>query len=52
MAESVKRPDLDFGSDHDLTVHELEPHTGLRTDSTEPAWDFLSPSLSVCPSSA
>ena len=27
---------------------ELEPHIGLHTDSAEPAWDPLSPSL--CPS--
>ena len=36
---------LDFGSGHDLTVREFEPHIGLRTDSVEPAWDSLSPSL-------
>ena len=43
-------PTSDFGSGHDLAVHELEPHTGLWADSAEPAWDSLSPSLSLCPS--
>ena len=49
MAQSVKLSTLDFGSGHDLTVHEIEPHIGLRADSTEPAWDSLSPSLSSPP---
>ena len=40
---------FDFGSDHDLMVHEFEPHIGLCTDSLEPAWDSL---LSLCPSPA
>ena len=50
MAQSVKRLTLDFGSDHDLTVHEFKPHVGLCTDNTEPAWDSLSLCLSppVC----
>ena len=39
VAQSVKRPTLDFGSGHDLAVHEFEP---LRTVSAEPAWDSLS----------
>ena len=50
MAQSVKCLTLDFGSGYDLTVCEFEPHMGLCTDSMEPAWDSLSPSL--CPSSA
>ena len=33
---------LDFGSGHDLMVHEVEPRIWLRADSMEPAWDFLS----------
>ena len=37
-----------FGSDHDLTVREFKPHTGLAADSTEPTLDPLSPSF--CPS--
>ena len=41
-AQSVKHPTLDFGSGHDLRVREIEPHTGLHADSTEPAWDSLS----------
>ena len=47
VAWSVKHLSLDFGSDHDLTVCEIEPHVGLRADSAEPAWDSLSPSLSL-----
>ena len=47
MAQSVKRLSLDFGSGHDLTAREFEPHIGLCTDSTEPAWGSLSPSLSA-----
>ena len=47
MAQLVDCPILDFGSDHDLTVCGIEPHTGLWADSTEPAWDFLSLSLSL-----
>ena len=49
VAQSVKRPTLDFGSGHDLVVHEFEPHVGLWADSVEPAWDALSPSLSAPP---
>ena len=43
-------PILVFGSGHDLTVHEFEPHFRLHAVSTEPAWDCLSPSLSALPS--
>ena len=39
----------DFSSGHDLTVGEFEPHLELCTDSTELAWDSLSPSLSAPP---
>ena len=49
MAQSVEHPRLDFGSGHDLTVHEIELCIGLYTDSTEPAWDSLVSSLSVPP---
>ena len=49
MAQSVKRPTLDFGSGRDLRVHECEPHVRLCADSAEPAWDSLSPSLSAPP---
>ena len=52
MAQTVKRPTLDFDSGHDLTVLEFEPHVGLRAgDSVEPARDSLSPSF-LCPSPA
>ena len=46
-AQSVKHPTLDFGSDQDLMDHGIEPHIRLQADSTEPAWDSLSPSLSL-----
>ena len=46
VARSVKNPTLDFSSDHDLTVHEIEPHVGLHVDRTERAWDSLSSTLS------
>ena len=59
VARSVKRPTLDFGSGHDLTLHELEPLirlVRLWADSVEPTWDSpfpcLSPSLSRRPSPA
>ena len=48
MAQSVKPPTLDFGSGHDLAVHEFEAHIRLDAESTEPAWDSLSP-LSALP---
>ena len=38
-----------FDSGHDLTVHEFKPCIQLSTDSTEPAVDSLSPSLSAPP---
>ena len=47
MAQSVKQPTLDFGSGHDLTVHEFKPHIRLCADGMEPAWDSLSLSLSL-----
>ena len=46
MAQSVKRPTLDFGSGHDLEVCEVESCVGLHADSGQPAWESLSPSLS------
>ena len=49
VAQSVKRPTLDFGSGHNLTVHEFEPRTGLCADSGEPVWDAVSPGLSAPP---
>ena len=47
MAQSVKHPTLDFGSDHDLAVREFGPRVGLCTDSEELAWDSLSLALSL-----
>ena len=49
MAQSVKCLTLEFGSGHDLTVHQFEPHVGFPIDRAEPAWDVLTPSLSAPP---
>ena len=49
VAQSVKPLTLDFGSGHDLLVHEFEPLIELWADSAEPAWDFVSRSLSTPP---
>ena len=38
---------LGFGSGHNLTVREFKPHVRLHTESTEVAWDSLSPLLSL-----
>ena len=48
VAQSVKRPTVDFGSGQDLMVGKLELCIRLCADSAEPDWDSLSPSL--CPS--
>ena len=45
VAQSVMCLTLDFGSGCDLMVCETEPHIVLCTDSVEPAWDSLSPSM-------
>ena len=47
VAQWIKRPTLDFGSGHDLTVRGFEPCVRLCPDNAEPAWDSLSPSLSA-----
>ena len=47
MTQSVKHPALGFGSGHDLTVRDLEPHIRLCADIMEPVWDSLSLSLSL-----
>ena len=41
-----KYPNLDFGSGHDLTIHEFRPHVGLCIGNAEPAWDSSSRALS------
>ena len=46
VVQLVKHPALDFGSGHDLSVHEIEPHSGLCIDGAEPARG----SLFLCPS--
>ena len=47
VAQSVKRPTLDFSSGHDLMVREFEPPVGLCPVSVEPAWGSFSPPLSL-----
>ena len=49
MAQLITHQTLGFGSGHDLTVCEFEHHLGLCSDSAEPAWDSLSPSISAPP---
>ena len=50
VAQLVKCPTLGFGSGHDLTIPEFEPHVmGLCANGIKPAWDSLSPSLSTHP---
>ena len=49
MAQLVKCLTLGFSSGHDLRVRGFEPCEGLCADSTEPAWDSLSPSISAPP---
>ena len=46
VAQSGKRPTLDFSTGHDLMVCEMEPHIRFPTDSTEPSWDSL-PTISL-----
>ena len=46
-AQWVKHLTLDFGSGHDLTVHEFKPCVRLCVDSAELAWDSLSLFLSL-----
>ena len=47
VAQSVKRPTLDLGSGHDLTVHGFKPRVRLCAENAEPAWDSLSLPLSL-----
>ena len=47
MAQSVKHLTLGFTLAHDLIVCGIEPCVELCIDSVEPAWNSLSPSLSV-----
>ena len=47
MAQPVECPTLDFSSGPDLAVCEFKPRVGLHADSSERAWDSLSPSLSA-----
>ena len=47
MAQLVKVLTLDFSSGHDHMICEIELRVGLCTDNMEPAWNYLSPSLSA-----
>ena len=47
MTQQVKRPTLDFGSGHDLTVRGFKACIRLCAGSVEPAWDSLSPPPSL-----
>ena len=47
VAQLVERPTLGFSLGHDLMVRGFKPRVGLHADSMEPAWDSLSPSLSL-----
>ena len=47
VAQLVKCLTLDFRSGHDLMVFGMEPYIRLLADSLEPAWDSLSPALSL-----
>ena len=49
MTQVVEHLTYEFGSGHELTVYEFEPHIQLRPVSSEPAWDSLFPSLSAPP---
>ena len=42
VVQLVKRPTLDTGSGHDLTVGGNKPCIGLYAKNMEPAWDSLS----------
>ena len=53
VAQSVKRPALDFGSGHDHMVCGFKPRIGLFADSAEPAGNshslpFSLPLLHLC----
>ena len=47
VAQLAECPTLYFGSGHDLTVYEFEPHIRLRATREEPIWDSFSLSLSL-----
>ena len=47
MAQSVKRLTLDFGSGHDLVVHEFKPRIRLLALTAQSLLGILFPSLSA-----
>ena len=47
VVQSAEHPTLDLGSGYELPVRGFEPCVGLCSDSTEPAWHPLTPSLSA-----
>ena len=49
MAQLVKYLTPDSGLGHNLEVCGIGPHAGLCANSTETAWDSISPSLSAPP---
>ena len=49
VAQLVEHLTIDFGSGHDLTVHEFKPCSGLCADNVELAWDSVFPAVSAPP---
>ena len=47
VAQALERPTLDFGSCHDPTVCECEPHVGPHADTAHNLLRILSPSPSA-----
>ena len=47
LGQLVECLTLDFGSSHDLLVHEIKLSVGLCVDNMEPAWDSLCHPLSA-----
>ena len=43
----IEYPTPGFSLGRNLTAHGIEPHIRLGAASVEPAWDSLSPSLSL-----
>ena len=52
MTQPIKCLAFDFGSCHDLTVHEFELCIGVCVDSLDLAWDSLSLPLSLSASAS
>ena len=52
VVPSVDPPTLDFGTNHDLRIVGSSPGLAPTTLGMDPAWEFLSPSLSAPPHSS